>query len=683
MAKIKFSFDLEMAKYLAQLRAVCFNNLLRGADGVQQAQVWFEVCDDETINVLAAFGGFPSRYEHYRFAMDYLELSKGYTYGLSKIYEMVINNDPVYAYLLEDNSLVDQKLVMSHVYGHADFFFNNIYFQKTNRRALEMMANHALLVVQIKEKMTDANKNDNVEQWIDTCLSLEDLIDRNAPGIKRAADERTFLLEEKKAQHEHWSGRFKARGYMDKFVNPDEETARYQEWLVQEKEEQVRRDNKIAFPPEPVADVFKFLIDHSPLENWQREIAQAIWEEAVYFIPQGQTKIMNEGWASYWHSKLMTGGGMETAEVVDFADHHSGTVAQHPMGRLNPYKLGLEIFRDIEYRWNTGRHGKIWEECDDSAVLENWDLFAAFKVVSDDCDGDIVQFGRRWHEFLCFWRALKEERCGFPKIYLEEKLLSWWHDYQNLADRFQALKQIEKDVLEYIRCFLGSARQRYRAKDKEKHCRKIKIAKKLWQACRGELKKRARVYEAFANIKAAIENNQLPPADFAIPNGFFQYAQRNKQVEMVVGDGSRKIFEVRKFHCDLTFIDHFLTEPIALKLYLFAYDENESGNLVIESRKFQDVKKKLLDGLTNLGRPQIEVVDANLHNGHELLLRHRYDGRELEPNWAQETLERVHKLWHRPVFVETTTLNEDAEEVKVRLGFTGDEFVKEEVKPEA
>ncbi len=81
--------------------------------------VIFELMPFEAINMVAAYGGFPTRYPHWRFGMEYEQLSKSYSYGLSKIYEMVINNDPCYAYLLEGNSLVDQKLVMAHVFAHV------------------------------------------------------------------------------------------------------------------------------------------------------------------------------------------------------------------------------------------------------------------------------------------------------------------------------------------------------------------------------------------------------------------------------------------------------------------------------------------------------------------------------------------------------------------------------------
>ena len=115
---------------------------MRGPTGWISTTCIFEVLDYDEISEIAALGGFPTRYPHWRFGMEYQQLSKGYRYGLQKIYEMVINNDPCYAYLLRCNQLVDQKLVMAHVYGHNDFFKNNIWFSQTNRKMMDETANH-------------------------------------------------------------------------------------------------------------------------------------------------------------------------------------------------------------------------------------------------------------------------------------------------------------------------------------------------------------------------------------------------------------------------------------------------------------------------------------------------------------------------------------------------------------
>src|SRR5712671_240400 len=125
------------------------------------------------------------------------------------------------------------------------------------------------------------------------------------------------------------------------------------------------------FPDHPEKDVLLFLIEHAPMKAWQRDILSIVRDEAYYFMPQAQTKIINEGWASYWHSTMMTQKVLQPSEVIDYADHHSGTMATSGR-RLNPYKLGIELLRDIEHRWNTGRFGKEYDDCDDLDKRRSW-----------------------------------------------------------------------------------------------------------------------------------------------------------------------------------------------------------------------------------------------------------------------------------------------------------------------
>lgn len=332
------------------------------AYGLDFFETIFEVIDYKQVNEIAALGGFPTRYPHWRFGMEYDRLSKSYQFGLHKIYEMVINNDPCYAYLMRSNSIVDQKLVMAHVYAHCDFFKCNMYFQKTNRKMIDEMANHA---TRIRNYM-DKYGVEPVEDFIDVCLSIENLIDYQA----EKPDE-IYKLEEEKDEEDARPAplrvpKLKSKGYMDKYINPDDFLKQQQQKL-----EKQREKNK-KFPPNPEKDVLLFLQEYAPLHTWQRDILSIIREESYYFSPQGQTKIMNEGWASYWHSTIMTQKALKDSEIVDFADHHSGTVFMRP-GSLNPYKLGLELYRDIEDRWNKGKHGKEWEECNDYRKKEEWD----------------------------------------------------------------------------------------------------------------------------------------------------------------------------------------------------------------------------------------------------------------------------------------------------------------------
>jgi len=451
--------------------------------GLDFFEVIYELVDYDEMNMIAAYGGFPTRYPHWRFGMQFEELQKSYSYGLSKIYELVINNDPCYAYLMRANPEVDQKLVMSHVYGHSDFFKNNYWFSKTNRKMVDTMANHAVLV----RRSIDRYGLDKVEQWIDVCLSLENLIDPHAPYFREHSKQSEESIEEQKfATH---GTKFKTKPYMEGFVNPPEVLKREREQRIKALEKEER------FPAKPQRDVLSFLVENAPLKRWQREILALIRDEAYYFAPQAMTKIMNEGWASYWHSKIMTTRALDASEVIDYADHHSGTLGTRP-GVINPYKIGIELFRDIEERWNTGRFGPEYEACDDYARRRNWDL--------------------------------------------------------------------------------------------------------------------------------------------------------------KLGLGRQKIFEVRKIYNDITFIDEFLTQDFCERAQLFTYKfDRHSGNYVIDSRDFQEIKGKLLDGLANMGRPVILVDDGNFKNRGELHLTHEYHGVPLKLDYARATLENLHKVWTRGVHIET------------------------------
>jgi stage V sporulation protein R len=324
--------------------------------GLDFYETRFEILDFETLNQVASYDGFPLRYPHWRYGMEFERLSKSYAYGLHRIYEMVINTDPCYAYLLASNRWVDQKMVMAHVYGHVDFFKNNYWFAHTNRKMLDEMANHGTRI----RRHIERYGLDQVEDFLDACLSIDNLIDIHAAGIRRRPQVEDEPDEPKIVR------KLPAKEYMDSYINPPEFLADQQRRL--DEEAQQRRN----FPEEPERDVLLFLLEHAPLENWQRDVLDIVREESYYFAPQRQTKIMNEGWASFVHTHIMTERALEPDELIDYADHHSGTVATHP-GRLNPYKLGLELYRDIEDRWNRGAFGPEWDSCDDMAERQTWD----------------------------------------------------------------------------------------------------------------------------------------------------------------------------------------------------------------------------------------------------------------------------------------------------------------------
>ena len=253
------------------------------------------------------------------------------------------------------------------------------------------------------------------------------------------------------------------------------------------------------FPSEPERDILKFLIDNAPLDDWQSDCLSMIREESYYFVPQRMTKIMNEGWASYWHSIIMTRHSLNDSEIIDFAETHSATMAVSP-GGINPYKIGIELFRDIEDRWDRGRFGKEYDECQD----------------------------------------------------LDEKL--HWNRH--------------------------------------------------------------------------------------------------------LGLGREKIFQVRRIHNDVTFLDEFLTPEFCWRQKLFTLEDNKKRQgFEIFSKDFKEIKNKLLAQLTNFGQPFIYVEEANYANRGELLLWHRHDSVDLDQRWGRETLSNIYKVWSRPVHLRTLIEN--------------------------
>lgn len=284
------------------------------AAGLDPGNVAFEMVDARDVNALAAYGGFPVRYPSWRFGMDFERLDKGRQYGLSRIYELVINTDPAYAWLVRTNSDMEQKLVMAHVLGHADFFRHNVWFQPTDKRMLDRMADHGTRI----RRAIDLHGQDAVETFLDQALVLDNLLDPFLP------------------LREHMKVRAEAARETPAASGASFESVRE------------RALTSTSGRP-PTFDVLGFLAERAPLVEWQRELLRIVRAEAYYFLPQRMTKIMNEGWASFWHSRILTGGVLDASEVVEFADCHSGATASSP-GQLNPYKLGIEMFRTAERR---------------------------------------------------------------------------------------------------------------------------------------------------------------------------------------------------------------------------------------------------------------------------------------------------------------------------------------------
>jgi stage V sporulation protein R len=867
----------------------------------------FEVIDAEDLNEIAAYGGFPTRYPHWSFGMSYEELRKGYDYGLSKIYEMVINNDPCYAYLMRCNHTVDQKLVMAHVYGHVDFFKNNAYFAHTNRKMMDEMANHGTRIRRYVEKYGE----DEVEAFLDRCMSIDDLIDIHSTAIKRRDEvSRYDFTPEKDEDDENKPTRFKSKDYMDDYINPRERLK-----AEEEERKKLKEKTERSFPEHPEKDVLLFLIEHAPLKGWQRDVLEIVRDEAYYFAPQGYTKIMNEGWACAVGStlvftnegcrrlgdlvaqrrgvqvsdgeapravydwakfpdrqtvKLRTRRGFElegsvthrlrlpdgswrrldrlgVGDVVEIGGGNNLWPAEpvrldwQPPRRITltdvAQRAGVDIETAIRYRrgvrgrfrdrlaplvaeYETGlatlsymqnkrqpvriptlvdepfaaflgyltgdghiskvkrtlglttgdeeqadrfaglvrevfglltrkkRDGGRWRvhfsarnvedflvqlglktgPCAREKTIPDIILRSPKAVVASylrglyDADGHagpngitlatsstemsravqlvLLNFGilssrwmqkdDNWHVYVGGKSALVFEReIGFGLSRKQEALRRYvdGHRYflpQPWKDEIVSIERGKADVYDIS----VEETHRYAAQGFINHNSywhsKIMTERTLqpWECIdyadhhSGTMATYGRInpYKLGIELFRDIEH-RWNTGKFGKEWEECDDLEKRRKWDKQLGLGRQKIFEVRRVHNDITFIDTFLTPDFCREHKMFSYlFQEQQGQYVIESREFQKIKQRLLFSLTNFGKPWIYVVDGNYRNRGELLLKHQYNGVELRLDHAADTLANIQFIWGRPVHLQTqvddkpTMLSYDGSEHSIKTG---------------
>ncbi|BAU29597.1 stage V sporulation protein R [Aneurinibacillus soli] len=241
----------------------------------------YEVCPADIIYTFGAYG-MPTRFSHWSFGKSFHRMKLQYDLGLSKIYELVINSNPCYAFLLDGNSLIQNKLIVAHVLAHCDFFKNNVRFSQTNRDMVESMSATAERLRQYEIRYGQ----ETVEDFLDAILGIQEHID---PSLLH----RHFTWADNKDELPEFTSRV-TRPY-DDLWEIDEEERKKREAADEERKRHAKR-----FPPEPEKDLLLFIEEFSPsLEPWQRDVLTIMREEMLYFWPQIETKIMNEGWASF------------------------------------------------------------------------------------------------------------------------------------------------------------------------------------------------------------------------------------------------------------------------------------------------------------------------------------------------------------------------------------------------
>ena len=394
----------------------------------------------------------PGRFSHWSHGKMYHVQKMMYDFGLSKIYELVVNTDPCWAFLLDSNSLVQNKLVIAHVLGHSDFFANNAYFATTSRRMLDTVTLNADRLRRYEYE----HGPEAVESVLDACLAIQMHV------TPYAVDDPSTDAE---------------AGLDDRDRAPNALAGPYDDlWQLD------------AAPPSPTAnprggagpsrgdrDLLRFIAAHAPsLKEWERDAVQIVRGESLYFVPQMQTKIVNEGWATLSHATILHRLDLEPSEYLEFADLHAGVI-QPSQRQINPYHLGFSMLRELNRRYG----------------------------------GDDVE----------------------------------------IAD---------------------------------------------------------------------------------------------------------EMFHLRETQSDLSLVRNFLDEEMVEFLDLYLYGP-EADKIVVTEKRWEPVRDRLLADLTGYGIPVIVAEDGDFEGRRELYLRHEWTGRPLDLVYGRKTIEHVHRLWGRKIWLETTT----------------------------
>ncbi|MGZ0746864.1 SpoVR family protein [Haloparvum sp. AD34] len=594
--------------------------LLAAKLGLDGHPVNYWIVDYDEMNQLIAYDGFPERYPHWRWGMKYERQRKQDRYGAGKAFEIVINDDPAHAYLQESNSLADQKAVITHVEAHADFFKNNRWFRPLGEsvNAVDMLERHA---DRIESYMRDPEiDREAVERFIDSVLTLTDAIDQHQPVDQVLGDE---------GAPEDLDEPFEA---LDLSEEVREEVF---ESTVNDAADEADGDGEAAAgatdaATEGARDVLAYLREHGKqydvdaeraveMEDWQTDVIEMLRREAYYFAPQQMTKVLNEGWASYWESIMMGEEAFADAdEFLTYAEHQARVLGSEG---FNPYKLGKELWEHVENVTNRRevveqllRVGGIsphtfHDEVDVDAVLDQLDPTPPLDAISADSLDRLADLdpAKVDHE------ALDRARSGeFDVREQPWRVLT----YKGLAERHFSLTKPRN------RGFLGRI----------DHAELEQIDRYLFDDA---------VYDSVADALADVD-----------------YAA-----------GWDRLYEVRESHNDVTFLDEFLTPEFVRANDYFTYEySHAAGEYRVSGTDPDSVKRKLLLQFTNFGKPTVVVADGNYENRNELLLHHEYNGVQLDVSQATETLKRVFELWGRPVNLKTIVKTADEEDDRGRLG---------------
>jgi stage V sporulation protein R len=284
--------------------------------------------------------GMPVNYRHWSYGKEFIATEKNYKRGaMGLAYEIVINSNPCISYLMEENTMAMQALVIAHAaYGHNSFFKGNYLFRMWTDAS--SIIDYLVYAKDYVTKCEEKYGLETVELFLDSCHALAN------HGVDR------YRRPTKKTLAQELAQRKEREAYAQQQVND----------LWRTLPRRIERDGAAAetkrFPEEPQENLLYFVEKHAPLlEPWQREVVRIVRKVAQYFYPQRQTQVMNEGWATFWHHRLLNtmydDGWLTDGVMIEWLKSHTNVVYQPPVGHkaysgLNPYALGFAMYTDIQ-----------------------------------------------------------------------------------------------------------------------------------------------------------------------------------------------------------------------------------------------------------------------------------------------------------------------------------------------
>jgi len=392
----------------------------------------FEICSYEDMLCYVAYTGMPSHYPHWSFGKSYEKNKTFYSYNLQGLpYEMVINSNPCIAYLMRENTLLLQILTMAHVYGHNDFFKNNRLFKEgtTAEYTIQMFKNHADCIRSYLHDPSIGYKK--VERILDAAHALRYQTCRLIGGKKLSIGEQKQRLLDRYYYELEAKRSFEAQ--------PD-----------------IPFPNLNKKPIEPEVDLMEFILEYSKLENWEKDIMRIVADETRYFIPQIETKIMNEGWASFWHYQILNKLKLSQDLFFEFINRHN-QVIRPSLGSINPYFLGFKIFSDINQKYGLAKMFEVREIERDQSFI--------YKYLTEELcrEMNLFQYQKKEDEYVIDevadekgWKEIRNNLANslgmgnIPSI----KVIEFLHDRTLLLEHEYDGRELElayaKETLKYL-----------------------------------------------------------------------------------------------------------------------------------------------------------------------------------------------------------------------------------------